>query len=497
MKKNISLLFCFTMSLVLISCNKWLDVKPSTQVDREELFSTEKGYADAVKGVYTQMSSGSLYGRDLTWRVIDALGGVYQVSNNAPFSDLGRYAYLVGDSYVSTTSITLVENFWTKIYNAIAGINSILEKIDDNKDIFTEDNYSVLKGEMMGLRAFLHFELLRLYGDVYEKCRDESVLPFVFELTPFVTPELTGEQAITLIISQLEEAVKLLEKDPMRLGITPSDVLASIPLISASNGIYVWHNRRFHFNYYAAKATLSRVYLWKGDDASKAEALKFALEVIGEQETRFPWVLPANLASIASETSYNQDRTFASEHIFALNVTNMDELISGYHNSMVSSGSSELFLQTNTFTTNEQGADPRYRYLYVLRGAGQPFLTKFYQPERTFAFFKARMPLLRISEMYYIAAECTPDWQDGLRYLETVRNQRGMTSLPLNNVNSAAMLQNEIYNEYRKEFMGEGQMWFYYKRHQMATIPNMTNFKGARAYIFPRPENEDLYGKRN
>ena len=494
MKKHISLLVCFTLAVVLTSCDKWLDVKPSTQIDREELFSTERGYADAVKGVYTRMSDASLYGRDLTWGGIDVLGGVYQNSNAAPYNNLRQYAYLVSDDYVSTAAVAFVEGFWTQLYKAIAGINAILEKMDDSKDIFTEDHYSILKGEVIGLRAFLHFELLRLYSDVYEKCRNESALPFVFELTSLVTPELTGEQAITLIISQLEEAVKLLENDPMRLGTTPSLVLASAPSVSASNNIYSWHNRRFHFNYYAAKATLARVYLWMGN---KEKALEAALGLIAEQSTRFPWVLSVNLTNIGSETSTNQDRTFATEHIFALNVTNMDGLIAGYHNSMVSSGSSNLLLQTNVFTTDEQGADPRYRYLQVLRAANQPFLTKFYQPARAYAYFKARMPLIRISEMYYIAAECTPNWQDGLRYLETVRGQRGMSSLPLNNVNSAATLQDEIYKEYRKEFLGEGQLWFYYKRHQFTTILNMTAFKGVRAYIFPRPENEDLYGKRN
>ena len=492
MKKHILLLICFTV--VLTSCDQWLDVKPSTQLDREELLSTEKGYAEAVKGVYTQMSDGSLYGRNLNWGGVDVLGGLYQTSFADPFNDLRQYAYVKGENYVSNVAVALVENFWSKLYNAIAGINSILGKIDASEEIFSEDNYSVIKGESIGLRAFLHFELLRLYGDVYEKCRDEQVLPFVIDLTTAVTPELTGEQAITFIITQLEEAVELLENDPMRLGTTPSIVLASAPSVNTSNNIYAWHNRRVHFNYYAAKATLARAYLWKGE---KRKALEAALEIIAEQEDRFPWVRSSNLTSIGSETSEDQDRTFATEHIFALNITNMDELIAGYHNNMESSGSSNIFVQTNIFTLDEQGTDPRYRYLHLMYNAGLPFLTKFYQPARVHSYFKYRMPLIRISEMYYIAAECTPNWQDGLKYLETVRGQRGMGSLPLNNVNSTETLQNEIYKEYRKEFMGEGQLWFYFKRHQFTTIPNMSLFKGTHAYIFPRPETEELYGDRN
>lgn len=83
----------------------------------------------------------------------------------------------------------------------------------------------------------------------------------------------------------------------------------------SSDKIQSWHNRRFRFNYYAAVATMARVYLWKGD---RENALLCAGEVIADQESRFPWVLKANLSNIgntSNEYYRNQDRSYATEHI--------------------------------------------------------------------------------------------------------------------------------------------------------------------------------------
>jgi hypothetical protein len=496
MKKYISLLICFTAMLVFVSCNDWLDVKPSNLQDRDKLFSTERGYGEAIRGVYAQLCGHSLYGRHLSWGVIDVFGGVYvyeQLLGN-PWNAARQYLYIREDALVNSELIGIVESFWSNLYNAIAGLNSILGRIDDDRDIFTGHNYSVLKGEAIGLRAFLHFEILRLFGDVYEKSRDERVMPYVVELTPMVTPELTGGQIIDLIISELERALVLLENDPMRLGTTPSPILASAPsgVGMVGNNIYPWHNRRFHFNYYAAKATLARAYLWKGD---KPNALRMAQEVIAEQSTHFPWVLSTNLANILLETSSAQDRTFATEHIFALNIMNLDDLIAGYHNNM-GTGTISRNMFVNVWQFGSELGDPRYNFLTT--HTINRFSTKYHQNPRVSDYFRNRLPLIRITEMYYIAAESSPTWEEGLEYLNIVRNYgRQLSSSPLS-VNSPETLQEAILNEYRREFIGEGQLWHYYKRHQHTTIPNMTPFtaKGLRAYVFPRPENEDLYGNR-
>ena len=94
--------------------------------------------------------------------------------------------------------------------------------------------------------------------------------------------------------------------------------------------------------------------------------------------------------------------------------------------------------------------------------------------------------------MYYIAAETAADPVTGVGYLNTVRINRGLTALAT--TITANTLQNEIMKEYRKEFVQEGQLYFYYKRNNinLNAVTNNPNSVpvGALPYIFPLPDNE-------
>ena len=57
---------------------------------------------------------------------------------------------------------------------------------------------------------------------------------------------------------------------------------------------------------------------------------------------------------------------------------------------------------------------------------------------------------------------------------------------------------NEIEKEYRKEFYGEGQLFYFYKRNGYTTflhspLSNMTESN----YMFSWPDDETLFGKTN
>ena len=49
------------------------------------------------------------------------------------------------------------------------------------------------------------------------------------------------------------------------------------------------------------------------------------------------------------------------------------------------------------------------------------------------------------------------------------------------------LLKNEIFKEYQKEFYGEGQLWYYYKRTLAPTIEaNKNYFTSIDLYTFDR-----------
>ena len=492
--KRIKILILAIWVFSLTACNDWLDVSATSELDRNDLFKTENGYAEALTGIYSAMCDASLYGRSLTFDVADILAGYYP---NIMYDHACWYYGWYGDptnSYYVNYCNPYIEGMWSGLYEGIANCNSILSTIDGNEDIFSDDNYRLIKGEALGLRAFLHFEVLRLFAPAYSIGKDEESIPYVTELSSLVTPLYTQEDALQAMLDDLMEAKALLENDPMRLGTTPDACLASIPSGSylASDGIETWHNRRFHFNYYASVATMARIYMWMGD---RTNALLAAREIIADQETKFPWVEESHVSNI-SETRYvrDQDRTFATEHIFALNVTDLDELMDAYiYNGTTGMNFSQNELSVYSISdVYENTVDYRYQYWFApytdSYGSSKFLLSKFYQNTTTADYFQERIPLIRLSEMYYIAAECAESVSDGVEYLEEVRRHRGLESAALGSSLSATELEEEIQKEYRKEFWGEGQLWYYYKRKSnMEFNGNMTD---VGMFTFDMPDSE-------
>ena len=70
-----TILVASCLLLGMSSCNDWLDVEPSTEVDKGALFENEDGFADAMAGVYSNMTSDNLYGKNLTWYAVELMGG--------------------------------------------------------------------------------------------------------------------------------------------------------------------------------------------------------------------------------------------------------------------------------------------------------------------------------------------------------------------------------------------------------------------------------------
>ena len=76
-KKTILYALYASASVVLASCSDWLDVGSSTQIRGDELLKTESGYLDALTGIYINMSSSSMYGKNMTSYVVDMLAQPY------------------------------------------------------------------------------------------------------------------------------------------------------------------------------------------------------------------------------------------------------------------------------------------------------------------------------------------------------------------------------------------------------------------------------------
>ena len=72
-----------------------------------------------------------------------------------------------------------------------------------------------------------------------------------------------------------------------------------------------------------------------------------------------------------------------------------------------------------------------------------------------------------MSEMYLIAANARYDIdkEEAVDYLKTIRKMRGASQTV--NDNSYESFLAELTTEARREFLGEGQMFYWYKRHDL------------------------------
>jgi len=497
-------------AMMLSACNDWLDVEPSTEMDQSSLFSNEAGFADAITGIYANMIDHKLYGGNLSWSLLEMLGGGASYTWGF-YGDVAQTTWLTdAEWYNQSFREENIDAIWNQMYNTIANCNAIIAEIDNHQDVFTGDDYQIMKGEVYGLRAFLHFDLLRLFGGYPgSKLDGKPFMPYVMAFSSDVAPLLTSEEVSELAIRDLEEAVKLMENDPIHIGTTPDEYLASAVQGYYSYrdqyGIANYHNRRLHFNYYTALATLARVYLWKGD---KVNALRYAKMVIDDQPTRFPWTNPTLISNISSSYASCKDRTFSNEHIFALHIRDINDRTDGYlWEGAYSFGSGSRAMNAvniNCFDANGKAYDPRYRYLLTtstVQGSEVHLSNKLWDDgsdEHGSPWAERRLPLMRVSEMYYIAAECEPNLEKATEYLETVRAQRGLSSFPLD-CKSAGELESQIEIEYTREFISEGQLYHYRKRKAKTfSISSMYSSFVIQPsqLILPRPDQEDTYGGR-
>ena len=244
--RNIKLVLgFFGFALLSESCQDWLDVSPKSEVKYDDLFSYKNGFKDQLTGVYTALCGEGLYGAHLSFGMLDALGQQYVWKQ-----EVGNYYHLHRFEYKQSSSQGVINGVWSNMYNAIANINILLKGIEEHRGVLSEDEERIYEGEAYALRAFLHFDLLRMFGKSYANGKDEKSIPYVNRISKEVTPLSTVAEVIELVIDDLEKAENLLQKDPLRTGESTTAFLGT---------------REYHFNYYAVRALKARVFLYKND----------------------------------------------------------------------------------------------------------------------------------------------------------------------------------------------------------------------------------------
>jgi hypothetical protein len=227
--------------LATTACESFLDVgPPPTQVDSATVFTTDASATGAVIGLYTSLNSSS---------------NVQSITNSAGLSTFAglasdelTYANTQYDQYrlntITSTNGT-IDNFWNLTYLSLFQANTIIEGLQNNT-IVTPAVRNQLLGEAKFMRAYLHFQLANVFGDV----------PLIVT-TDYQT---TGKQGRAPKAEVYAQAV--------------ADLLEAKSLLLAT---YPVANDRTRVNKGAATALLARVYLyqqnWVAAEAQATEVI--------------------------------------------------------------------------------------------------------------------------------------------------------------------------------------------------------------------------------
>lgn len=485
--KNIFIVTILLATSVISSCKKgWLDANSSSEISAEDQFKSEAGFKDALIGVYIGMTDQSLYGSQLTWGALDLIAHQYEPQSNFTTT---RYYQFQNHNYRDVTSTSQVDAIWNKSYNTIANINTALSYIDQNKSVLNSISYSIIKGELLGLRAYLHFDLMRLYGYGNISGRTDVTgklaIPYVREFTKNVTPQLSYNETFALLLGDLQAASELLKEDP----IYNNPKKPSSYYVNANRDGF-FNKREQRMNYYAVQGLKARVLQWMGGAQNAAAAATAAEEVIQYSGTQ-----------LAVSTSAASDPRLYPEHLFNLNVIGLDLVTNVYFNGNDINNNNAFLIAPQRAQTLYETANPNIglvdiRYNTLLANESRGMVSVKVRQASTLANPNV-LPLMKLPEMYYIAAEnyIQTNLPKAISYLNLVRKSRGIIQdIPA--TTTAAQLTDELTKEYRKEYITEGQLFYYYKRLGLTTIPNYTGTVNDKIYVLPYPDAEIEFGQR-
>ena len=164
------------------SCNDFLNVLPSTEKESNEMFSTVEGCRSVLIGSYIRMKQNSLYGQELTCGSIENLAQHWTYTSGSIGEYLQKY------DYKADVVETVMENNYNNLYKVVADVDGLLAGIEAHRSILDDRNYNLLRGEALGLRAFCHFDVLRLFGPMPGNVPATKILPYVKEVRTSPTP---------------------------------------------------------------------------------------------------------------------------------------------------------------------------------------------------------------------------------------------------------------------------------------------------------------------
>ena len=203
MKKSIYFSFILAATLATTSCD--LDAPTQSSMTEDIVFSTEALADAAVMGIHQSFGETNSYrgrfipyfGTNTDCEIFNNYAGVSDPTTDKEAS-LATYSASSTNTYMNTST-----NAWAKLYEAIERANKAIVSMEQYGNIDTNSNMGQLYGELLTLRSFIYFDLVKAWGDV----------PYRFEPNTSETVYLAKTDRVTVlkkVMEDLETAEKYL-----------------------------------------------------------------------------------------------------------------------------------------------------------------------------------------------------------------------------------------------------------------------------------------------
>ena len=497
MKKIISILSVATLMLCS-SCNDWLNVTPQGQVEAEDLYETTKGCNSAVGGVYYTLSGSNLFGQTLSYGLIDVLAQYWDLSTNTNHSYYPATTY----DYTDQNVVGAFQNVWSQLYYAIAQCNAFIHYSEPNQASI--DNYNLLLGEVYGLRALAHMELFEIYGPVIHTTADLQKKAIAYR-TAYnnVSQQFdTAETVLQKASEDLDRALELLADDPIRDPEVGREGDLNTSVIDYQD---VLNFRGARMNYFCALGLKARLEMLR---KNPTEAYKLTTRIIKESKEILSLTNTNNIANNNASSIWNYSTEMLGS-FYTNDLYTMTDTYFGMGGGMSQASISGIFINdtkynnlvNNVYGRQPDGSGQDIRLLWFsadnMQETGCYDFMKVKEAEaranmpQPYAYFP-EIPIMRLSEVYYIACEAQIGVNNtlALQYLNDVRSTRRLD--PIEGPLEDSDLLEYLVREARKDFIGDGRMFFMYKRlfYNIYTSTGRTINANDNMFVVPIPDDE-------
>ena len=492
-KNTIRLCALSLVCALCASCNDWLDVRPDTEQKEDGQFSTEKGFQMALTGCYLQMAGQDAYGLRLTMTSVENLANLWRI--NPSTTRYGERDLSLHD-YTTDQAKSTMKGIYTALFKTVAQANMIIKNGEANTSVFREKRmHDIVLGEAYAIRAYCQLDILRLFGQVpggqkevklpYSEATSIDDIPQYYSFSDYAAK-------LTRDIERAEELLK--DSDPACTY--PYNRTYATGEVYEQNTFLMY--RQMRLNYWAVRALHARMALYTGD---KQTALTVARDLIKAQLPDGKAVRPLSglndyklgYTTCPNECYFSISKYDVQNYTVGWFTDNADNVVASYDQNKLAISNemlAELFDGENIESHN------RYANLWNQRLKDESgylwcgFLRYSYDEEKVSnpQLYYQIIPMLRTSEMYLIAMETSSDLSEvNQLYTDYMLSHNVATSVPFESLQD---VRTWIENEYRREFYGEGQMFYTYKRLGEKNIKWLNTPANETTYIIPLPETE-------